>query len=207
MNQPIKTPVLAGYLEDARGAMIPIGKVKPIDKLRDETVRELFEMARVLRGRMESTKEHLFQEFQSFVELSANEYDVKHGGAKGNITLLSFDGSLKIQIQVSDNIQFDERLQVAKKLIDECLHDWSAGANDNLLALINSAFAVDKEGNISTGRVLGLRRLDISDEKWERAMTAITDSVTVTSSKEYMRFYERLDDGSYESLSLDFAAI
>ena len=66
---------------------------------------------------------------------------------------------------------------------------------------------VDKEGKISTGRVLGLRRLNIHDEKWQQAMQAISDSIIVTDSKNYVRFYERDENGKYQPISLDFANI
>jgi hypothetical protein len=66
---------------------------------------------------------------------------------------------------------------------------------------------VDKTGKINTGRVLGLRRLNISDERWKRAMDAISDSLQVTGTKAYVRVYERQDDGRYLPLSLDMASI
>ncbi|REM31517.1 DUF3164 family protein, partial [Mycobacterium tuberculosis] len=72
---------------------------------------------------------------------------------------------------------FDERLQAAKALIDECIQSWSKSSNVNLKVLVNDAFQVDQQGKISTGRVLGLRRHDIDDEKWQLAMKAIGDSM------------------------------
>ena len=69
------------------------------------------------------------------------------------------------------------------------------------------AFQVDKEGKISTGRVLGLRRHDIKDEKWLQAMDAIAESINVVDSKSYVRFYERDKDGKYQAISLDFANV
>lgn len=44
----------------------------------------------------------------------------------------------------------------------------------------------DKEGQINTGRVLSLRRLDIKDERWLRAMNAIGEAVQVVGSKSYI---------------------
>lgn len=196
-----------GYMQNAQGHLIPADKVKTIDKLRDDTVRRLIGKARQLQAQMMSAKDILFHEFDGFTELSASEYDTKLGGAKGNTTLLSYDGKYKIQRAVSDNLVFDERLQVAKSLIDECLNEWTQGSNDNIKAIINNAFDVDKEGKINTQRVLSLRRLDISDEKWRQAMAAISDATQVVSSKAYIRFYERDDNGSYQQISLDFANV
>ena len=85
---------------------------------------------------------------------------------------------------------------------------WSKDANDNIRALVNHAFQTDKEGKINTGRVLGLRSLDIQDEAWKQAMQAIADSTKTASTTPYVRFYERDEGtGEYRAISLDVAAV
>ena len=109
---------------------------------------------------------------------------------------------------MQETITFDERLQAAKALIEECIQGWSKGSNANIKVLVNDAFQVDQQGKISTGRVLRLRRLDIKDEAWQRAMQAISDSLRVSSTKPYIRFYERDDaTGEYQAINLDVAAL
>ncbi|MNP41547.1 hypothetical protein D3C76_1352550 [compost metagenome] len=72
---------------------------------------------------------------------------------------------------------------------------------------MNEAFRTDKVGEISTGRVLALRRLEISDLRWQRAMQAISDAVQVVGSKSYVRIYERIGDSDqYASIPLDIAS-
>ena len=63
------------------------------------------------------------------------------------------------------------------------------------------------EGNISTARVLGLRRLQITDEKWQRAMDALSDSLQVHISKPFVRVYRRGEDGEYQLMNLDVAKV
>lgn len=196
-----------GYMANAKGHLIPVDKVKPVDKLRDEEVKTMIKVAKVLREDMQRAKRRLFASFNDLVALSAQEYEVVLGGKKGNTTLLSFDGRYKVQLAVSENIVFDERLQIAKHLIDECLTDWTQNASDNIKAIINQAFQVDKEGKISTHRVLSLRSLDINDDNWLRAMDAISDAIQVTDTKEYIRFYERDEQGAYHQVSLDFSNV
>jgi hypothetical protein len=109
---------------------------------------------------------------------------------------------------MADTLTFDEGLQAAKALIDECVHEWTEGARSEIRALINDAFNVDKEGKISTGRILSLRRLDIQDEKWQRAMSALSDSVRVQCSRSYIRVYERVGDtDQYQAIPLDIAGV
>ncbi len=203
----MNTEIPNGYMQNSKGDMIAINNIKPIDLLRDEQVNSMIVQAKRLKQTMIEVKQTLTTAFADFVALSADEYDTHLGGKKGNVTLFSFDGKYKIQYAISENIRFDERLQVAKQLIDECIHEWSEDSNDNIKALINQAFQVDKEGNISTHRVLALRRINITDEKWQNAMQAIADSIQVTDSKSYMRFYERDDEGKYHQISLDFAKL
>ncbi|MBW5285753.1 DUF3164 family protein, partial [Burkholderia gladioli] len=203
-----KQTIPDGYVQDAHGRLVPESMVTPLDQLRDQTILAIVADAKVLNQRIQEFKGKAFADIAAFIETSHEQYEVKVGGAKGNITLMTFDGKHKIVRQVAEHIRFDERLQAAKELIDECLREWTAGSDDKIKVLINEAFQVDKEGNVNTGRILGLRRLDIDDTKWMKAMRAIGDSIRVTGTKPYVRIYERDDEtGDYRAISLDIAVI
>lgn len=196
------------YWKDAKGNLTPEELVKDIDKERDALVQEWVEKAKALNAEMSRFKGGIFGDIQAFVELSAEKYGTKLGGNKGNVTLFSYDGKYKIVRAISDHLQFDERIQAAKALIDECLSEWSEGSRPELKTLIERAFDVDKEGNINTGRILGLRRVEITDPRWLNAMQAISESVQIVSSKAYVRIYERVGDSDqYQPISLDIAGM
>jgi len=196
-----------GFRENRNGHLVPEAQIKPIDLARDELVMDKITHALALREQLREFKRGLFDDIAAFVQLSAEQYNAKVGGDKGNVTLVSFDGRYKMIRAIQDAILFDERLQAAKALIDECLNDWTEGARPELRGLVNNAFRVDQDGNIKTGEVLSLRRLKFEDERWKQAMVAISDAVTVVSSKTYVRFYERDDRGQYQPVSLDLAAV
>lgn len=202
------TNIPPGYRLKHDNSLVLESKIKPIDLARDAIVTEIVENAKALSATISHFKTGSFEDIQAFIELSAEQYGAKIGGNKGNVTLMSFDGRYKIQRAVAESLTFDERLQAAKQLIDECIHTWSEGANDNIRALVNDAFQVDKEGNISIGRVLGLRRLNIVDEKWQSAMKAISDAIQVVGSKSYVRVYERVGDSDrWSPIALDVASV
>lgn len=196
-----------GYRQDRNGRLVPETQIKPIDQARDQLVYEKVAAALQLREKLRDFKMGSFADIAAFVQLSAEQYGARVGGDKGNVTLMSYDGRYKIVRAIQDNLQFDERLQAAKALIDECLKEWTEGASSELIVLVNNAFRVDQDGNIKTAQVLGLRRLHIDDERWKRAMSAISDAVTVVGSKTYMRIYERDALGMYQPISLDLAAV
>ena len=196
-----------GYRQNANGDLVLIENIKEIDLLRDELVVSIAARAREKSGELSEFKTTVMEEVQAFVQESAARFKARLGGIKGNLSLISFDGRFKVVLANQDNIAFDERLQVAKGLIDKCIKKWSDGADANLMALVNDAFQVDKAGNVSIRRVLGLRKLDIEDRDWKKAMDAISESVQVVSSKSYLRVYERSEKGEYLPISLDVAGV
>lgn len=196
------------FKEDSRGALVPLNLVKEIDITRDDLIIEIVKRSEELNKILNEFKVKAMADIQAFVDLSAEKYEVKIGGTKGNVTLISYDGRYKVSRSINDYIVFDERLQVAKQLIDECIKRWSGeGMNEYLKVIVDSAFQVDKTGNISVERILTLRRHDIKDPQWLKAMEAISDSITVTGSKAYIRIYKRDDAGKYHQINLDLAAI
>jgi hypothetical protein len=194
-------------MTDAQGRQVPVEMVRDIDKLRDQTVVGIMARTYLMRNTLKEFKAEIWSDIQEFCALSAEQHGVVFGGKKGNITLTSFDGRFKLVVAVNDNLSFNEKLQVAKTLIDSCIKRWASDSRPEIKTLVDDAFYVDKTGNINTARILGLRRLAISDPEWKEAMQAITDSIHVVSSKTYMRFYERRADGSYEQIPLDVAAL
>ncbi|MDR1575195.1 MAG: DUF3164 family protein [Treponema sp.] len=195
------------YMTDSQGRQVPAELVKEIDKLRDQTVRRIADEAMKMKDILAAFKQHIRDDIYAFAELSANQYGRSWGGKKGNITLSTFDGRYRLIVAMNDQIVFDERLQVAREIIGGCLDKWSDGARPEIRMLVNDAFQVDKAGKISTARVLGLRRLEIHDADWQKAMRAITESIQVSGSKRYLRFYERNEQGEYVQIPLDVAAL
>lgn len=197
-----------GYMQDQQGKLVPVDMVKPIDIERNEMVLKLVDQAKAKSIELAEFKQSAMKAIEKFVLQSGKKYQVKMGGNKGNVTLMSYDGRFKIQRAIGEHLVFDERLQVAKELIDQCLHEWAEGSRPEIKVLINDAFQVDKQGKVSTARIFGLQRLDIKDRKWKKAMKAISDSVQVAGSKSYVRVYERVGDtDEYKPIPLDVAAL
>ena len=149
---------------------------------------------------LEQARRNGIEDVRAFVELAAEKYGAKPS-KKGNVTLHSFDGELRVTVAMADVLTFDERLTAAKTLIDECLDEWTQDSRQELKTIVQQAFDVNKEGNISTAKVLGLRRLNIEHEKWQRAMTAIDDSIHTQTTREYIRIHRRDENGAYVLVS------
>ncbi len=196
------------FMINGQGHHVPVSMVKPEDKLENDVVLELYADAQDLSRALGDFKRTSFASVRAMLDLIAEKYGTSKGGKKGNLTLMSYDGLTRVQISIADNIAFGPQLAVAKDLIDECIKDWSSNTNDNIRALVDHAFRVDKNNRVNTQAILGLRRINITDDKWQRAMEAITDSVRIVSAREYIRFYRRESmDMDWKACVLDLAAV
>ena len=187
---------------------MPVKAIRPADIIRHEFVQSAIAKAKEQSKALAEFKKQQMSEFDAFIALLAQEYAVELGGTKGNVTLRSFDHKQKVTLQVQESIELGPELLVAKELIDECLNEWSEGANENLKLIIEQTFATDKKGKVSVQKVLGLRRLKITDDsgKWQRAMDIIADSILVMDSTRFIRFYETIGEHEH-AISLDIAKL
>lgn len=209
MSQPaLQQPNAQGYWTDALGRLVPDATVSEIDKLREQTVMSLVTEGLELNQRLAAFKRKAFEDIAAFIEISAERFDVRVGGTKGNVRLTTFARDWKVERSIQEYLSFGEQLLAAKALIDECITEWSQGSRAEIQALVNSAFQVDREGRISTNRVLSLKRIDIKDPKWQRAMAAIHESIQITGTRSYVRIYRRKGEGQdYEAVPLDISSV
>ncbi len=192
-------------LVDANGREYPAKILDPQIVKRDTVVNRLMGKALRLHDRIETEKVKMAEDIDKYLTQTAQKYGEEW---KGNAELVSFDGKYKIEVRQRERIDFSEKLQIAKQKIDECLKRWSEDSNINLQAVIKEAFQVDKKGEIAKSRILGLRRYNIKDKQWQQAMDLIDEAIQVTSTKQYIAFYERPSkDKPFRLISLNFSAL
>jgi len=198
-----------GFMENDKGHMVRVEQIAPHELLEDQLVKKIFAYAFELSAQIGRFKGHTFDDCATFLDLLAEHHGITKRGlkGKGNVSFTTFDGRARVQIQVQDQLTFGPGLQVAKTAIDECLRAWSADARSELQAVITETFRTDKEGQVSRTAVFSLLRMPIDDQKWQKAMNVLRESIRTQGSKTYIRIqYRRDSDGGWNSLSLDLAS-
>ena len=194
-------------LQNSKGHFVPLETIGELGIARHETVCEVVAQAKELQEHMRRMKKAMFDTVTAFNALSLEVNGVNAGGEKGNLSLLSFDGKYKVQRAIGERIVFDETLNAAKALMDECLDDLTANADPQLRAIVTDAFETDKEGSISHSKIAMLCRLRVKDARWEQAVGIISKSRQVVDTSSYIRAYERGANGKFEMIVLDMAAL
>jgi len=193
---------------DGAGNPVPPKYIDPIDKKRDALVEKQLRQAFLMQERLRKFKQNVQADIEKYLSWLAEKNGEDALSPGGNYMLTGFSGRKRIQIKINKVIEFDERLQLAKQKIDDCLERWSQGANDNLKAVVFDAFKVDRKGNVDTKRILGLRKLKINDRAWKEAMELITQAVTITGTRSYILFQVRENqDSEWDTLRLDLAGV
>jgi len=202
-------PVPEGYRMDGKGRMVHVAAIKPQELIEDEMVRKVMGFACDLANQLRRFRNNCFADSENFQALLAQEYGVTKRGArgKGNLTFMTVDGLMRMQIQVADHLTFGPELQTARAIFSECIEDWSEGARVELRTLVDEAFEGDKEGNINRDAIFRLLRLSFEDPRWKAGQSAIRDSIRVVGSKAYCRFYIRpAQDAAWMAVPIDLAA-
>lgn len=194
------------YWRDAKGALVPEELVKPTDKLMDEQVRKIMGHAHDLNAQIARFKQHTLDDVAALMDLLLQDYGTKIGGTKGNVSLTSYDGTLQVRLQIQERLTFGPELQAAKELVDHYLAELTADSGPELRGIVQHAFRTDQAGLINRAELFRLLRYEIADDRWQRAMKAIKDSIRVEGTKEHVRFYQRdTPRGRWEAVTIDVA--
>lgn len=207
IDRPQAEDLPEGYVRDAKGNLIAEKNVKASDLLIDQTVRKIADFADELSARIARFKGHTHDDIETLLALLGAQYGVARARSpKGDITLTSFDGLLKVVQRSQDQLEFGPELQIAKELLDELIAEWGTGATDELKVLVNSAFDTSKTGRINRDAVFRLRRLEFSHAKWPMVQAAITDSIRSLGTKSYIRIYRRATtEAGWEIIPINLA--
>ena len=198
------THVKERTLTDAQGREFPVKVLHTEIVEKDAAVKKAMDCALKLQERIISDKQKLIQTIEKYLNDAARRNNLEW---KGNALLISFDEKYRVEMRFREKIQFGIELQLAKQKIDECIKAWSADSNDNLKAIVNDAFQLDKNGQLARYRIFSLRRFKIKDPVWKEAMELIDKAILVTSTKQYISFAVRDEAGNYNRIVLNFSTL
>jgi len=190
---------------DHTGQEIPAAYVPKLDKNRDRVARLYAKKAIALRDKLTTFKEELLEACDNLYDQMLAEHKV-HPKTKGGFSVTSFDKSIKIEININERVEFDDRIQVAQELINEYIESKSGGMDKDIRQIVNLAFQTRK-GRLDVKRVLGLFQLNIQDKKWVEAMEVLKKSISRNQTKRYARIWLKDKNGEYQAVDLNFSAL
>ena len=173
--------------KDAMGNEVPAKYVPAYDKAKDAAAQAIFESWKKEEAALARLWRLTTDRIGKIRELAANRDRVALG-KKGNFSFRSFDGKIEIRHDYARNVIFDERLSLAKELIDKAVEEMSETADSDLRELAAAAFRPrGKNRQLDRSRLHDICRMNIRNANWMKAVELIKAAEVETGRREYLR--------------------
>lgn len=194
--------------EDEKGIQVPYSRVDSLERLQERSAGTLHTHAVRLHQTLSDLKLQMREMSQEIFARTMAKHDVAKP-TKGNFTWFNFDRSIKIEVNVNENIAFDDALILAcQSKLNEFLDQELSDKQEYFRSLINDAFSKSR-GGLDAKKVLGLlkHRSKIKSKLFQEALNLLEQSIRRPDSRTYYRISERMEDGKYKIIDLNFSSI
>jgi len=204
MNQTSKNTVW----KDETGMEIPYNRITPLERMKEKSAQNILVSAVKLNKNLTEFKAMIWKLCDD-VFTQAMSQNGTQKATKGNFTWYNFDRSIKIEVSISDRIQFDDlNIKSAKALFDEFLNDSIDPKIEFVKELVNDAFSTS-HNNLDPKKVMSLLkyRSKISDPRYQEAIRLIEEGIRRPDSKVYFRIWQKDEEGKYQNIDLNLSSI
>ena len=190
------------------GDSVPVKYISAGERLKEKNAAALLKDARAVSEKLLAFKQRMAELCDEVYNKMAEEFKMKEN-SKGNYTWFNFDRSIKIEVSISERIDFDDiAIKACKEKLDEFLGSNLTTKQEFVKELVADAFSTSR-GKLDAKKVMSLLkyRNKINDAIFQDALNLLEGSIRRPDSKRYFRIWERADDGSYELIDLNFSSI
>lgn len=195
--------------QDEQGTQIPFNRVTPTEKLHERSSAKLLKGAQAINKQLAVFKTEMqklsAEALESFMASKGIEKPTK-----GNYTWFNFNRTIKIEVAISERIEFDDlTINAAKVKLDEFLNINITSKNDFAKELVMKAFETKRNKKLDVKKVLDLtsHKSRINDPLFSEAVDLITSAIRRPESKTYFRIWLRDEEGKYNNIDLNLSSI
>lgn len=197
------------FWTDEKGVSIPYSRTTKRERLAERNAHRILKGALSLNAALASFKQMVIQAHTEMVMAFEAEKDVDLSKTKGNHTWYNFDRSVRITAAAQGRIAFDDlTITAAQAKFNEFLDQEVTTGSEAVRELVQGAFQTSNS-KLDPKLVLGLLpyRTKIKNSLFGEACDLIQESIRRSYAKTYYTVALRQDDGSYETVVLDIAAL
>ena len=198
---------------NAAGDQVPVKFVPKSDRVKESLAITLHKEALKVEAALKGLHSIMDEACAKVGQMVREEYELKNGKkpkpTKGNMTWYSFDNSIKVEANVNEVVKWnDAMMHEAKGLLNEYLDSQLTDNQALIKKLVNDAFSNTK-GAIDSRKVFQLLRYEsqINSSKFRKACEIMREAQMIDRTKLYMCISERLEDGSYRQINLNFSSL
>jgi len=194
---------------DETGREIPENRITKLEKKKEKVSSKIVKEALSANKMLESIKSYVLDKSAEIFETAIAEKDVKKDNHKGNFTWYNFDRSIKIEVNISEPVKFeDELIFAAKSKLFDFLKEKTETVEQFVRDIIIDAFET-KNGQLDVKRIISLTKYRdrVNDNRFHEACDLIMQAQRRPSTKKYFKIYVRDEEGEYNHIELNISAI
>lgn len=198
---------------NAAGESVPLKFVPPADRVRESHAAKIHKAALNAEKVLNDFYQLISNSISEVRAIIMSEWELKEskrvGKFKGNITWYNFDKSIKVEADMNDIVKWDQSLMAeALEQLNSYISSSMSEAHQLISELVKSAFA-NSRGMIDSGKVFQLLRYEdkIKAKTFQKACQLMKSAQSIDRTKLYMRVWERMEDGQYRNINLNFSNI
>lgn len=194
---------------DESGNQIPFNRITATEKLHERSSAKLLKGALAINKQLALFKTEMQTLSTEAYEAFMNSKNTSKE-TKGNFTWFNFNRTIKIEVAISERIEFDDlTIIAAKNKLDEFLDINITSKNEFVKQLVMDAFETKRNKQLDVKKVLGLtsHKSRINDPLFSEAVDLITSAIRRPESKTYFRIWLKDDDGKYNNIDLNLSSI
>ena len=130
-------------LRDHNGYDIPVNSIPKVELQKDKVAAKLVAEFKKMSLRLQHLKDEAFDEADKIYEQQLKAYSIDGRAVdklKGNFTFYSYDKAYKVEVNVGQRLEFDDKINLAKAEIDAYLQEITEGQNSDIVIIVNNAF-------------------------------------------------------------------
>jgi len=193
---------------DESGTQIPFNRLTKLELMQESELAKIVKDANYINGKLVSFKWHMKEACEKIIAEFMNSKGVDSIG-KGNVTLFNFDRSIKVGLDISDRIIFDDlTMKACKAKFDEFLNANIDEKQEFVKEMISDAFETSR-GKLDAKKVMSLLKYEtrIKDETFHEALKLLKESIRRPDSKSYYRVWVKDEAGEFKNIDLNFSSI
>jgi hypothetical protein len=195
--------------QDENGTAIPTNRLTSLEKQAEKNTYKLLKGAQSLNAQLVKFKEEVATLCDSIYEASLEETKTKGKDRKGNFTFFNFNRSIKVEVAISERIEFDDlTIQACQEKLNELIDQGTKEVDSFLKGIIMDAFS-KSNGSLDAKKVIGLKKHKTRTKNplYHEAMELLDQSIRRPESKRYFRIFLKNEEGKYENIDLNFSSI
>lgn len=195
--------------KDETGREIPDNRITKKERKAEKLAAKIKKESVKINRQLSLLKETIIDGSADLLKMTMKENGIKESDYKGNYTWFNFDRSIKIQVDISESVRFDDaEIMVAKKLLFEFLEDNLSTVEGLIKSLVIDAFQ-QRSGKLDVKRILSLTKHKdrVKDKRFQDACEMIIKAQRRPESRKYCRVFLQEADGNYKNIDLNISSI